>query len=376
MREGFSLKERLFNRQKVAYLATLLTAAYPAFKTREFSTKILDKFPELALKQRISWIRKHLEEYLPTDFKQALSIILSALPAELDPNKTDNDFGDFIFAPFSDFIANNGLQNQYLDLSFAALAKITKRFSVEDSIRYFINQYPEQSFQFMQRMAHSDNYHQRRLASEGLRPKLPWGIGIDFDYQRSIQILDVLYADNTRFVLRSVANHLNDIAKFNADLVVQTLERWQAEGKQKNPKAFAFLIQHALRTLLKKGDAKAFKLLGFDPNPAIEINDFVLASRQIFLGEYLNFSFSVSSTTAQKLMLDYKVIYPSKTVKLSAKVFKIKQFNLSANKRVLIQKKHLFKPMTSKKLYPGEYQIQLQINGNIFAKDRFKIIIQ
>ncbi len=313
MSSGFSLKDQLFNAEKVGYLAGLIANAYPPFESAEFTKSILKAFPDLELKQRITCIRQHLEKYLPNDFKQALSIILNALPAELDPNKTDDDFGDFIFAPLSDFVAKNGLQTQYLDLSLSALAQMTKRFSSEDAIRYFINAYPEQSFAFIRAMSRSDNYHQRRLASEGLRPKLPWCIGIDFDYKQSIEILDNLYFDSTRFVVRSVANHLNDIAKFDGDLVIKTLQKWHLENKQTSQKELDFLRRHALRTLIKKGNLAALELLGYQANPAIEVTDFKIDNKQISLGDCLIFSFKIKAQKTQNLMIDYCITYPSKT---------------------------------------------------------------
>ena len=374
MTEKFSLKDELFNPKKVTYLAALIKGANPDFKDTEFTQKIIAQFPKLELKQRIVCIREQLEIYLPNDYPSALKIIISALPCELDPNKVDQDFGDFIFAPLSDFVAKNGLQNQFLNLSFNALAEITKRFSCEDAIRYFINHCPKESFAFMQTMAHSDNYHQRRLASEGLRPKLPWCIGIDFDYKKALTVLDGLYSDNTRYVVRSVANHLNDIAKIDPDLVIHTLTRWQIEGRQSNPKELDFLIKHALRTLVKKGNIQALGLLGFNANPDIKINAFQVKNKQINLGEYLDFSFKISSTKEMKLMLDYKITYSNPGTRLCEKVFKIKQLSLKSNVPVVIEKKHLFKHMSTKKLYPGNHQIQLQINGTLYDKGDFTLI--
>jgi 3-methyladenine DNA glycosylase AlkC len=47
------------------------------------------------------------------------------------------------------------------------------------------------------------------------------------DFRKTIIILDNLYTDKSRFVTRSVANHLNDIAKIDGDLVVEVLENWK-----------------------------------------------------------------------------------------------------------------------------------------------------
>ncbi len=370
MTEKFSLKDQLFNKQKVSYLASRIKNVYPQFEEQQFNAQILQQFPALELKQRISCIRIQLEKQLPNKFESALTIILNALPAELDPGKTDNDFGDFIFAPLSDFVAKNGLESQYLNLSFNALAEITKRFSCEDSIRYFINAHPQESWIFMQQMAQSDNYHQRRLASEGLRPKLPWCIGINIDYQKPLILLDRLYDDDTRYVVRSVANHLNDIAKIDAALVIQTLKKWQIANKQ-NKKEWDFLSKHALRTLVKKGNKPALELLGFDSNPKITVHNFNLKKTTLCLDNYLDFSFTINAQKDEKLVIDYKIIYPTNNQKVSEKVFKIKQLNIKQNTSIAVHKKHLFRLMTTKKLYAGKHQIHLKINGNIFEKAYF-----
>jgi hypothetical protein len=55
-------------------------------------------------------------------------------------------------------------------------------------------------------------------------------------------------------------------------------------------------------------------------------------------------------------------------------VFKIKQLSLKSNVPVVIEKKHLFKHMSTKKLYPGNHQIQLQINGTLYDKGDFTLI--
>ncbi|KAA0445934.1 MAG: DNA alkylation repair protein [Candidatus Thioglobus sp.] len=369
--EKFYLKDTLFNRQKVEYLGALIKGAYPPFDAEKFVFQSLRRFPHLELKQRIYCLRKQLEKQLPEDFSSATDILLKALPEELDANKKDNDFGDFIFAPLSDFVAKNGLQKQHLNLAFEALAAMTKRFSCEDSVRFFINKYPQQSLRFMRKMSLSDNYHQRRLASEGLRPKLPWCIGISLDYQKALPILNNLYSDKTRFVVRSVANHLNDIAKFDADLVVNTLKKWQVENRQKDKKQLDFLLKHSLRTLLKQGNIDALELLGFKPNPRIDISNFKLKNKRICLGEWLDFSFDINSANRQKLMIDYKIIYPSKNARKSTKVFKLKTLDLPAKTPTLLQKKHLFKLMSTKKLHSGTHQIQLQINGKCYAKSDF-----
>ena len=230
--EKFSLKDELFNASKVEKIALELESVYAEFETESFVQDVVAKFPELELKERIYHIRDMFKKYLPDDYVEATTILLNALPPELDNSKTDDDFGDFIYAPYSEYVTTYGCCDAHLDFSLEALKEMTKRFSVEYAIRDFINHYPDETLAMLEACAMSENYHQRRLASEGLRPKLPWAKKLTIDHTLPLRHLECLYADNTRYVTRSVANHLNDIAKIDAPLVVETLKRWNATGKQ------------------------------------------------------------------------------------------------------------------------------------------------
>ena len=232
MSEKFFLKDELFNPKKVHLLASELKSVYPPFQQKEFESEVVSAFVELELKARITHIAKMLKKYLSNDYETAVNIILKALPPELDPTLNDDDFGDFIYAPYGEFVMLYGCNEEYLELSLDALAEITKRFSVEFAIRDFINAFPKESLAMLKRCALSKNYHQRRLASEGLRPKLPWAKRLTIDYHEPLELLELLYGDQTRYVTRSVANHLNDIAKVDAPLVLETLKRWRASKKQ------------------------------------------------------------------------------------------------------------------------------------------------
>ncbi len=102
------LKDQLFNLEKITKLANEIKIVYPKFKKDKFISEAITKFPELELKQRIYHIKDLLNKFLPFSYKDALAIILKALPKELNLNKTDNDFGDFIYAPYSEFVTSFG----------------------------------------------------------------------------------------------------------------------------------------------------------------------------------------------------------------------------------------------------------------------------
>lgn len=190
MKEKFSLKDALFNPEKVHQLAIEIKIVYADLDQESFEKDITDVFPKLELKERIDHMSDMLFKYLPDKYNEAIAIIVQALPEELDTNKYDNDFGDFIYAPYAAYVAVFGCNNEHVTLSLSILRELTKRFSVEFAIRDFINNYPVETLVMLEACSKSDNYHERRLASEGLRPKLPWAKKLSLDYKIPVKLLD------------------------------------------------------------------------------------------------------------------------------------------------------------------------------------------
>ncbi len=372
-KEKFSLKDQLFNERKLLLISDPLKMTFQDFDKKTFEKDVLEAFPNLELKQRMYHIRECLKKYLPDDFRKAAGIILSSLPEPLDENKSDNDFGEFIYAPYADFIAVYGCKDNDLEFSFNALKEITKRFSVEFAIRTFINNFPEETIKTISLWAEDSNYHVRRLASEGTRPKLPWAEKINLSPEDSLPILDKLFYDKTRFVTRSVANHLNDISKINPYLVLETLERWQSMAAQSESE-MKFIIKHALRTLVKSGNKDAMCFLGHHYDAEIEIVELNFP-KEVNVGDTLIFSFDLISDSGISAVVDYLMYFNSKSGKMTnKKVYKIKTLSLNKGKKVNIVKNHPFKEnMSTRNLYPGSHRIEIQVNGEILVGFDFEL---
>lgn len=373
MTKTFSLKDHLFNKKNVAALGKRIHAVYPSFDEKKFVRDTVTKFPELELKQRIVWIREKLEDQLPTDYQEATTILLKALPEPCDPTKIDDDFGDFIYAPLNDFVVAHGCTKKDLAFSLNALKEITQRFSAEDAIRPFINNFEKETLATLKTWSTDSHYHVRRLVSEGTRPKLPWAKKITMDYHKAIPLLDTLYRDNTRFVTRSVANHMNDISKNDPELCIKTLKQWRSKTKGKEQD---FITRHSLRTLIKQGHPGAMELLGFSSKPSITFSDFSIKQKKIHIGEAVTFSFSIKGTKDENLMIDYVMHFQTKSNKGGVKVHKIKQASIKKGEILTIEKKHLFKKnMTTREFQPGIHWIEIQINGVKQQKKSFALIV-
>ncbi|WGI23418.1 DNA alkylation repair protein [Amylibacter sp. IMCC11727] len=370
--ERYSLKDALFNAEKVAYLGQQFGAADARFDAAGFERDVMAEMLPLELKARMDLIARVLAQYLPDDFHAAADVIEAALPEPLDPTKTDDDFGDFIFGPLGTFVQNQGIA--HFTRSMALLKEITKRFSMEYAIRPFLNAYPDQTRAELAEWAFDENYHVRRLVSEGTRPKLPWGMKIGLDVRDAIPFLDTLHSDKTRYVTRSVANHLNDIAKTDPALVIETLRRWRVQGEQ-GAKELDWITRHALRTLIKQGHPDAMELLGYGPDPAIEVGAVVLGAKHVAIGDVLAFDVEIVARDAAKLLVDYAVEFVKADGSRKPKVFKLKQVALKAGERVVLKKRHRFKgDATTFRLYPGTTRIVLQINGVARSEATFDLI--
>jgi 3-methyladenine DNA glycosylase AlkC len=269
-------------------------------------------------------------------------------------------------------VAKYGLE--HYDLSMQALYQMTKRFTAEGAIRPFLQKYPEQTLEILSEWAEDENCHVRRLVSEGTRPRLPWAMQLKQfieDPRPVLELLEKLKSDPELMVRRSVANNLNDIAKDNPDLVVKILRQWKKikdEGTQ-------WLIRHAARTLVKKGNKDVLAILGYSPKVDISISKIKLDNSTVKMGEALNFSFEVKSTAkqAQNLVIDYVIHHVKANGKLTPKVFKLINKNLESGQALKISKTHPFRFITTRKYYPGKHALEIQVNGSSYGKVSFEL---
>lgn len=373
-KEKFLLKDHLFNVKKVKRVASEISEVYPEFRTKLFIEKAVSKFPELELMERVYWLRDCLIEFLPQDYRVAVNILLESLPLPCDPSLSDDDFGDFIYLPYSFVVVEQGCTKQHLKFSLAALKKMTTRFSVEGPIRFFINEFPKKTVSELYKWTTDKHYHVRRLASEGTRPNLPWAKRVSISSKETLPILNVLYSDKTRFVTRSVANHLNDISKTQPGLVIKALKRWKKEGVQ-SMKELNYITRHSLRTLVKDGNIEALKLLGYSSGE-IKVQNFSIKTPEVKIGNALEFSFDIVSTgkKSQNLMIDYILFFRKSNGDLTPKTHKICKKQIVSNQNIVVEKKHPLRIMTTRKLYPGEHKLELQINGQKFGKKSFILL--
>lgn len=371
MTSGFSLKDQLFNPQTVGQLAQEYARALPAFDADVFTAQVLSGFESRELMARLDWIADCLEEQLPPDFEPMADQLEAAMPEPLDPSRRDDDFGQFIHAVPGILAVRHGLEHHRARAT-SLLYKATKRFSMEFYIRPFLNRWPDETLEVMGQWAHDENYHVRRLVSEGTRPKLPWAKSVNLAPDQTLPLLDALHADPTRFVTRSVANHLNDLSKTEPEAVLDRLAGWQATARQ-DAKELAWMTRHGLRTLIKSGNAGALAALGYKADVPLRA-ELVIHTTALRVGDMIQFDVTLTCETQTPVLVDYRIIFARPDGRTGQKVFKLKQGVVGPRSPFHVSKSHKIKgDATTFTWHPGAHRLILQVNGVDRAKADFTV---
>ena len=349
------------NSSVVRSLARDLSRAEPRFSERAFVRKCLRGLDVLELTARGRHIAEALRHQLPEPFPEAAQIVHRALGPELD--RTD-DFGMALFRylPYVFFVQKYGLDA--FEASMELQYELTKRFTAESSIRAFLVRYPQETLARLRTWTEDPNVHVRRLVSEGTRPRLPWAPRLrafQTDPAPVLALLERLSDDPERYVQRSVANNLNDIGKDHPELVLATCARWLERPSESRQ----WIVRHALRSLVKRGDRGALALLGVGGEPEVRVESFRLAPRRVRVGDTLRFELDLVSTSvrSQALLVDYRVHFVKSNGKTSPKVFKLKKLELAPTASVELKGRVSLAPLTTRRHYPGRHALELVVNG-------------
>ncbi|HLU10537.1 MAG TPA: DNA alkylation repair protein [Oceanobacillus sp.] len=362
-----ALKDTLYSRQSFEDVAAALEQVYPAFDRAAFFARIYDDtWEQRTLMQRMRHIPVVLRTLLPPDYREALEILQRAAPLLRHHG--------FHVVGFSEFIALYGLDDW--EASLPALAYLTRFASSEFAVRPFILKDTPRMMAQMLAWAGDENEHVRRLAREGCRPRLPWGVAFPAfkkDPSPILPILERLKNDPSEYVRRSVANNLNDIAKDNPHVVIEVLRRWQVDAD----KNVQWIIQRALRSLVKAGHTEALALLGYTNGAEVTVKSLTLSADKVTMNQPFTLCAEIESqgSQPQNLVIDYVVYFMKANGKQAPKVFKLTKATLQPGETLKIEKKLSFQPITTRAYYAGEHAIALKINGEESQRAAFHLVL-
>lgn len=373
--------KEFLNAPLVRHAARHLQSLDARFSASRFERAVVPRLSALELKARALCIADALAEHLPADFGDATDLLTRALASA--PANADAVMGDaaqaasreglsgWILWPVGEYVARRGVEEPERALTF--LHAMTQRFTAEFAIRPLIVAHEALVLEHLKRWMHDPSEHVRRLVSEGTRPRLPWGLQLKrfiADPSPCVPLLEHLVNDSSDYVRRSVANHLNDIAKDHPDRVVAFVTRHLPNA----PEERRALLRHASRTLIKQGHAAALDAWGHG-TPFRGQAKLSLSPRRIALGQavMLEAQLTSASRTPQELVVDYVVHHVKANGETSPKVFKGWRLTLAPGETRVLTRKHNVKPITTRRYYAGRHEIALQINGKDVARDVFTL---
>lgn len=356
--------KNIYSKTFIDEFTSLLKKVYPTLDTNRFTKLILNKdWPEKELKQRMRHIAESMRQVLPDNFKESTEIIIRCIDGL---RKNQGEEMSFPYMFFPDFVEVYGIDDY--ENSIYAFEKITVFTSAEFAVRPFLIKYPEKMQQQMLKWSTHPQPMVRRLASEGFRPRLPWGMAVPYlkkDPAIILPVLENLKQDESETVRRSVANNLNDIAKEHPDLVMKIASQWQGISPETD-----WVIRHGSRTLLKRGNTGALKHFGLTETKGVSISDLKTNKKKIKIGDSLNFSFTMTVKKEAKLRIEYGIDFVKANGKPTRKIFKLSE-TVFEKGEYLLSRNQSFKDFTTRKHYPGKHTLAIIVNGKEKEKTEF-----
>lgn len=350
--------------------AELLGHETTSFPPDEFVRQVTAvNWNELELKQRMKRITAVLHQYLPASFDASAAVLLRLIE-RLEKEQFLGSSIEFLFLP--DYIETYGLH--HYDSAIAAMERCTCFMTCEFAVRPFLKKYETRMVTQMQKWSRHKQAQVRRLASEGMRPRLPWGMAVDFlkkDPSCIFPILEKLKNDPEEFVRRSVANNINDIAKDHPHQVLRLIKEWKGQSPETDA-----VLKHGSRTLFKKGHPEVLQLFGWRQNHQVTLLLFELKKKKVKTGDSLAFHIQIKNEAkkAYDIRLEYAVYFRLKKGDFGKKVFKISEKKIAAGETLLLERAHSFRPITTRVYYPGKHELAVIINGQELSRQSFQLL--
>jgi 3-methyladenine DNA glycosylase AlkC len=371
MTSEYGLK-RYFNGEAARLLGGLIRDVYPPFDVDGYVAEVKRRVPDKELKDRVLVLAEGLRDRLPDDYVTTVGILGSILGPELAEGEGMFNVSWFLM-PVARFVEEWGLGHP--EVSLDAIEEITKRHTGEYAIRPFIEEHYETTMKRIAQWSCDPSHNVRRLASEGARPRLPWARTLKRfvdDPTPVLEILEPMRSDPSEYVRKSVANNLNDISKDNSGIALETARRWSRESPTPQTR---WILKHGLRTLVKKGDPEALAILGATGGEHIRVPTLRLTPRTLRVGETVTIHVDIENTDRRthRVAVDYVVHHVRRNGGSTPKVFKLSTIELGAGERRTLRKPHSVKQVNVRQYYPGEHVVDIQVNGQVMATDRFEL---
>ena len=356
----------------VRQVAAAIAAVHPAFDGEAFTADTLAGYEALELMPRARQIATHLARHLPADFAVTGEILLASFGPPLGAT-TANGMAPFFYLPHGMVVAERGLG--HFELSMRVLHALTQRFTAEFAIRPFLEHHTEATLARLAEWSTDPSEHVRRLVSEGTRPRLPWAPRLrafQRDPAPGLALLERLKDDPSLYVRRSVANHLNDIGKDHPALLNDTARRWLVDATPER----RWIVGHALRSAVKRGDAGALAVLGYGSAARVALREPSVTPTRVVIGGQVRVQVVVHNPgrRRQRLLLDLQVDYVKARGQTGPKVFKLTTLALGPGESAQVGKTLSLADLSTRRHHPGRHAVWLLVNGQALPLGDFELL--
>ena len=233
-----------YNEEYIFSLSQKILLAMPEFDEKTFCRSLSGRLDDKELFARLECIVDAMQESMMDDYSKNIQAFFDILGPELEKPEGMFRCGWWLW-PIGRYVERHGNENWILSLSF--LKELTKRFTGEYGVRPLLHEHPKEVMDELIKWTADKNVHVRRLASEGVRIRLPWSqklfVALD-EFERYTTILTNLKDDPEKFVQKSVGNNLNDLYKDAPEKADFIISQWEKTGKSK---AQDWIIKHGKR---------------------------------------------------------------------------------------------------------------------------------
>lgn len=361
-RPAYPALKEIFDRARLASIADAAAAVSPGFDRDRFMKVATKGLDGLGIMQRMRQTAVALEAALGAPFPRTAGMLRELAP------RLDHGFAAIALC---EYVALYG--RGHFDLAMETLHDLTRHGSAEFAVRHFLADDFDRTLAVMRGWTADGDEHVRRLSSEGSRPRLPWSFRLEraiADPSLTFPIPEALRDDPSAYVRKSAANHLNDIAKDHPDWLLDRLAAWPAGTGE-----MRWVVRHALRTLVKKGDPRALALIGATGTAEVRVEAFSATPARLRLGDRLTVAARLVSTAAQRqrLVVDYAIHYVKKSGATSRKVFKLREVDLEPGAAWEAATSHVVRDFTTRSHNAGRHKVDLMVNGTVLAETAFDL---
>lgn len=344
-----------------------LTRAWPSFNHSLFLKQVFNsEWESLELKARMRHIAVAINVQLENDLEKIDGLLKNLLPELLAIQDNDWNF-PWMFLPEILILHSKDLNKNKLKHLLKLNRELTRFCSCEFSIRPLLIENSEEVLKEMNQWKLSPYAMVRRLASEGSRPRLPWGLGVPIlKTQVGITeaVIETLIADEHENVRLSASNHLNDISKDFPERAFELLQAWK-----ERPEVRVNDLQHAARGLLKSGHEACLKLFGWEkPDFLSEIKLNLSLNEEDLV---LELSLKNSAKSGKSLRLEYRI---SAVSRKKSKLFFWKSIQAKSGQVIQLQKTHLLARLQKQFSKNETLELSLNVNGQPIQLQGLKLL--